>query len=84
MKLVDGKWQKMSWEQAINEVGDKIWRSEGVGPRRAVLVGSSKQNNEQSYLFRKFVSRLEHGSPGPHLPFDDGRQRSQHLGLRRC
>src|SRR6266705_4299336 len=24
MKLVDGKWQKITWEQAINEVGDKI------------------------------------------------------------
>ena len=28
MKLVDGKWQKMSWDQAINEVGD----SRHVGP----------------------------------------------------
>ena len=24
MKLVNGKWQKISWEQAINEVGDKL------------------------------------------------------------
>src|SRR5204863_3484593 len=23
MKLVNGKWQKISWDQAINEVGDK-------------------------------------------------------------
>jgi formate dehydrogenase major subunit len=57
MKLVDGKWQKMTWEQAINEVGDKILgiRKES-GPDALFWVGSSKQNNEQSYLFRKFVS----------------------------
>ena len=24
MKLVNGKWQRISWDQAINEVGDKI------------------------------------------------------------
>src|SRR5512143_1194117 len=24
MKLVDGKWTKLSWDQAINEVGDKL------------------------------------------------------------
>ncbi|HVJ76060.1 MAG TPA: formate dehydrogenase subunit alpha [Casimicrobiaceae bacterium] len=57
MKLVDGKWQKMNWEQAINEVGDRILaiRKES-GPDAMFWVGSSKHNNEQSYLFRKFVS----------------------------
>ena len=57
MKLVNGKWQKMSWEQAINEVGDKLLalRKE-AGPDSVFWVGSSKHNNEQSYLFRKFVS----------------------------
>ncbi|MEW8548888.1 MAG: hypothetical protein AB2533_00410, partial [Candidatus Thiodiazotropha endolucinida] len=23
-KLVDGKWKRISWEQAINEIGDKM------------------------------------------------------------
>src|SRR6185436_6456183 len=57
MKLVDGKWQKVSWEQAINEVGDKLLaiRKES-GPDAVFWVGSSKHNNEQSYMFRKFVS----------------------------
>src|SRR6186713_3029684 len=57
MKLVDGKWQKMTWEQAINEVGDKILaiRKES-GPDALFWVGSSKHNNEQAYLYRKFVS----------------------------
>ncbi len=57
MKLVDGKWTKISWEQAINEVGDKILaiRKES-GPDAIFWVGSSKHSNEQSYLMRKFVS----------------------------
>jgi formate dehydrogenase major subunit len=57
MKLVDGKYQKISWEQAINEVGDKLLaiRKE-AGPDAVFWVGSSKHSNEQSYLLRKFVS----------------------------
>ena len=57
MKLVNGKYQKISWEQAINEVGDKLLalRKE-AGPDSVFWIGSSKHNNEQSYLFRKFVS----------------------------
>jgi formate dehydrogenase major subunit len=57
MKLVDGKWQKLSWDQAINEVGDRLLaiRKES-GPDAVFWVGSSKHSNEQSYLMRKFVS----------------------------
>ncbi len=57
MKLVGGKWQKLSWDQAINEVGDKILaiRKES-GPDAMFWVGSSKHSNEQAYLLRKFVS----------------------------
>src|SRR5437762_9475485 len=57
MKLVGGKWQKISWDQAMNEVGDKILaiRKES-GPDAVFWVGSSKHSNEQSYLLRKFVS----------------------------
>ena len=57
MKLVDGKYQKISWEQAINEVGDKLLsiRKE-AGPDAVFWVGSSKHSNEQAYMLRKFVS----------------------------
>jgi formate dehydrogenase major subunit len=57
MKLVNGKYQKISWEQAINEIGDKLLaiRKES-GPDAAYFVGSSKHNNEQAMLLRKFVS----------------------------
>ena len=57
MKLVGGKYQKISWEQAINEIGDKLLSiRKDSGPDSVFWVGSSKHNNEQAYLMRKFVS----------------------------
>ncbi|MCK0510117.1 formate dehydrogenase subunit alpha [Aromatoleum buckelii] len=57
MKLVDGKYQKISWEQAINEVGDRLLKiREESGPDAVYWIGSSKHSNEQAYLMRKFVS----------------------------
>ncbi|TMH35098.1 MAG: twin-arginine translocation signal domain-containing protein, partial [Betaproteobacteria bacterium] len=60
MKLVNGKWQQMSWDDAIKEVGDRllaIRNDKEKGGQDAVFwIGSSKHSNEQSYLLRKFVS----------------------------
>ena len=57
MKLVAGKWTKITWDQAINEVGDKLMAlKKESGPDSVYWVGSSKHNNEQAYLMRKFVS----------------------------
>jgi formate dehydrogenase major subunit len=60
MKLVNGKWQKMSWDDAIKEVGDKLLAirndKEKGGPDAVFWIGSSKHSNEQAYLLRKFVS----------------------------
>ncbi len=60
MKLVGGKWQKISWDVALKEVSDKLIAirndKEKGGPDATFWIGSSKQNNEQAYLFRKFVS----------------------------
>ena len=56
-KLVDGKWQKISWEQAVNEIGDKMLEiRESSGPDSVYWLGSAKHNNEQAYLFRKFAA----------------------------
>jgi formate dehydrogenase major subunit len=57
MKLVNGKYVRISWEQAMNEVGDKLMDlRKTAGPDSVFWVGSSKHNNEQAYMFRKFVS----------------------------
>ena len=57
MKLVNGKYVRISWETAMNEVGDKlIDLRKTAGPDSVFWVGSSKHSNEQAYMFRKFVS----------------------------
>ncbi|WP_347328340.1 molybdopterin-dependent oxidoreductase, partial [Ralstonia pseudosolanacearum] len=57
MKLVDGRYQRISWEQALNEIVARMnaIRQE-TGPDSFFFVGSSKHSNEQSYLLRKWVS----------------------------
>jgi formate dehydrogenase major subunit len=54
VKLVDGQWQRISWTQAINEIGDKLLevRSKS-GPDSVYWLGSAKFTNEAAYLFRK-------------------------------
>lgn len=57
MKLEGGKWKKLSWDQAYDEIASKMLeiRKES-GPDALFVVGSSKHNNEQSMLLRKWVS----------------------------
>ncbi len=57
MKKEGGEWKRISWEQAINEIGDGMMdiRKES-GPDSVYWLGSAKFNNEQSYLFRKFAA----------------------------
>jgi formate dehydrogenase major subunit len=57
MKLVDGKWKRLSWEQAFNEVGDKMLniRKES-GPDSLYFMGSAKFSNEGCYMYRKFAA----------------------------
>lgn len=56
-KLVDGKWKKISWQQAIDEVGDTLLEvRKQSGPDSVYWLGSAKFNNEQSYLFRKMAA----------------------------
>jgi formate dehydrogenase major subunit len=57
MKLVGGKWTRLSWEQAIDEVGDKMLAiRETSGPDSVYWLGSAKFSNEGAYLFRKFAA----------------------------
>jgi len=56
MKLVGGKYTKISWDQALDEISQKMLalRKES-GPDSLFFVGSSKHNNEQSELLCKWV-----------------------------
>jgi formate dehydrogenase major subunit len=57
MKLVNGQWTRVSWQQAINEIGDKMMAiREKSGPDAVYWLGSAKFSNEGSYLYRKFAA----------------------------
>jgi formate dehydrogenase major subunit len=54
MKLTGGKWQRVSWDVAINEIGDKLMAIRGKSGSDSVYwLGSAKMTDEGSYLFRK-------------------------------
>ncbi len=56
MKLEGGKWKKISWDQAYEEVSQKLLQiRKESGPDATFWIGSSKHNNEQAYLLCKFV-----------------------------
>ncbi len=57
MKLVNGKYQRISWDVALDEISKKMLElRQQSGPDSIFVVGSSKQNNEQAYLLRKWVT----------------------------
>ena len=57
MKLVDGKYQRISWDVALDEISKKMLElRQQSGPDSIFVVGSSKHNNEQAYLLRKWVT----------------------------
>ena len=87
MKLVNGKYQKISWEQAINEVGDKLAGDpQGIGTRRRVL-GRQLEAQQRAVVpaaqVRLVFRQQQLRPPGSHLPFDHRRRRREHVGLRR-
>jgi len=56
MKLEGGKWKRLTWDQAYDEISAKMLaiRKES-GPDSLFIVGSSKHNNEQSELLCKWA-----------------------------
>lgn len=57
LKKVNGKWTRVSWEQAIDEIGDQMLDiRQKSGPDSVYWLGSAKYSNEQAYLFRKFAA----------------------------
>ena len=56
-KLEGGKWKKISWDDAINEIGDQMLAiRDKSGPDSVYWLGSAKHSNEQAYLFRKLYA----------------------------
>jgi formate dehydrogenase major subunit len=57
LKLVDGQWTRLSWDRAIDEIGDKLLDiREKAGPDSVYWLGSAKFTNEAAYLNRKLAA----------------------------
>src|SRR3546814_10415930 len=57
LKLVDGQWTRVSWDEAIGGIGDKLMEiREKSGPEAVYWMGSAKFSNEGTYLFRKLAA----------------------------
>jgi formate dehydrogenase major subunit len=57
MKLVNGQWNRIGWDQAINEIGDKLMAiRQKSGPDSVFWLGSAKFTNESAYLNRKLAA----------------------------
>jgi formate dehydrogenase major subunit len=57
VKLVNGQWTRVSWDQAIDEIGDKLMEvRQKSGPDSVYWLGSAKFTNEAAYLNRKLAA----------------------------
>ena len=87
MKLVNGQWTRVSWDQAINEIGDKLTAIRAKsGPELGLLarLGEVLQRGRVPQPQASgLLGEQQRRPPGAHLPFDHGRRRRQYLGLRR-
>ena len=87
MKLVNGEWTRLSWEDAVNEIGDtmlQIRAESGTGFGLLAGIGQAFQRTGVPVpQVLCVLGQQQRRPPGPHLPLDDRRRRSQHLGLRR-
>jgi formate dehydrogenase major subunit len=57
MKLVNGQWQRITWDVALDEIADKMMAiRQASGPDALYWLGSAKFSNEGAYLYRKFAA----------------------------
>jgi formate dehydrogenase major subunit len=57
MKLVNGEWQRISWDVAFDEISKKMLEIRASSGADSVwFLGSAKFSNEGAYLLRKFAA----------------------------
>lgn len=57
MKLRGGKWQRISWDQAMSEITAKLLElRKKFGPDSLMILGSAHHTNEVAYALRKFAA----------------------------
>ncbi|WP_457591236.1 molybdopterin-dependent oxidoreductase [Geoglobus sp.] len=53
----NGRWEKISWEEALDTIAKKMMEvREKYGPDAVFFAGSAKVSNETAYLMRKFMA----------------------------
>ena len=86
MKLVDGKYQRISWDQALDEISAKMLElRKQSGPDSVFVVGSSQAQQRAGLPAAQVdvaLGQQQHRPPGAHLPQHHGGRRREHLGLR--
>ena len=87
MKLVNGKYERISWDTALDEISARMLalRKES-GPDSLYVVGSSKHNNEQALLAAQvdeFLGQQQLRPPGTYLPLHHCGGCRQYLGVWR-
>jgi len=57
LKLLDGHWMRVSWDTALDEIGQKLTAiRDRSGPDSVYWLGSAKFSNEGAYLYRKLAT----------------------------
>lgn len=57
MKKEGGRWRKVSWDEALDEIASKMQEvGEKYGPDSVFFAGSAHVSNEAAYLQRKFMA----------------------------
>ena len=56
MKKAGGKWKRISYKEALDEIGAKLKAYREKNPEQVMFLGSAKDCNEQSYYISKFVA----------------------------
>lgn len=50
----NGKWKRISYEQALDQIGAQLKKYRDKNPEQVMFLGSAKDSNEQSYYISKF------------------------------
>jgi hypothetical protein len=85
-KLVGGKWERISWDQAIKEdrrPDDEDPRRKRTGQRLLARLGQAQQRAGLSVpQVRRLLGHEQRRPPGAYLSLHHGRRCCKHLGLR--
>ena len=87
MKLVNGKYERISWDTALNEITARMLElRKASGPDSVYFIGSIQAQQRAGLpaaQVRQLLGHQQLRPPGAHLPLHHGGRRGQHLGLWR-